>query len=193
MALRHLGSAKEIAALTDRSAEAQACNRFFAQVRDEVLRDFPWPFATVVDDLALVTDFTTEDTYEWAYSYRYPADALSFRRILSGTRNDSRQSRIAYRIERDDDGRLLFTDLEEAQGEWTTLVDDVTQWPPDFTQSVAFLLAGYIAPSISAGDQFKLGDRAFGLYQASIARARANALNEEQRDAPPDSEFIASR
>lgn len=194
LALRHLGVSTSIATLTERSAEAGACNRFFEQVRDEVLRDFPWPFATTIDDLGLVEDFTAGTTaYEWGYSYRYPDGCLRFRRILSGSRNDSKASRIPYKVGRDDDGQLIFTDMEEARAEWTTRVDDVTEWPPDFCQAMALLLAGYIGPSVAAGDQFKLGDRALQLYQFRMGTARANALNEQQLDEPPDSEFISGR
>jgi hypothetical protein len=52
LALSHLAIATEIATLTERSKEAQACNRFYAQVRDECSATFrgrsprrspPWP------------------------------------------------------------------------------------------------------------------------------------------------------
>src|SRR5665648_440114 len=88
MALGHLASGKEIANLeTERSAEAIACRRFFDSARDAVLRDFSWPFATKIKALSLIEE---DPNSEWAYSYRYPTDCLNFRRILSGTRTDTR-------------------------------------------------------------------------------------------------------
>jgi len=194
LALSHLavaGVTFEIQDLdTEKSKEAQACRRFYAQARDEVLRAFPWPFATVIDNLALVA---TAPNVEWAYSYRYPSDCLMFRRILSGFRTDALDSRIPYRLGRDASGELVFTDMDSAQGEWTTQVTNVGAFAPDFVQALAFLLASYIGPRVAGGDQYKLADRAYQLYQRSLGVARANAFNEEQADPPPDSEMIRAR
>lgn len=192
LALSHLGVSTEIANLeTERSKEAAACRRFYETVRDEVLRDFTWPFATVIADLALVQE---QPNAEWAYAYRYPADALFFRRILTGgCRVEQAGARVPYRIGRDADGQLIFTDQATAVAEWTTLVDDTEQWPPDCVQAAGLLLASYIAPRVTGGDQFKLGLLALQKYQARIMAAKANAANEETPDQPPDSEFITAR
>src|SRR5438046_2758921 len=86
MAISLIGIAKEIANLdSENSAEAKACRRFFANVRDTVLGDFPWPFATKFATLSLVQ---TDPNDDWGFSYNYPSDALKIRRILSGIRND---------------------------------------------------------------------------------------------------------
>ena len=45
MALSHLGQSKPISSITERSAAARACNRFYDTALEEVLRDFAWPFA----------------------------------------------------------------------------------------------------------------------------------------------------
>src|SRR4051812_32897245 len=91
MALGHLAVGKAIGALTEASQEARACLRFYEQARDEVLRDFPWPFATTVEALALVA---VQPTTEWGYSYRYPLNCLALRRIPSGVRNDTRGTTV---------------------------------------------------------------------------------------------------
>lgn len=196
LALSHLavaGTTFEIQDLdTESSKEAAACRAFYAQTRDEVLEDFPWPFATQVNQaLALVTDFTTnaDDGHEWAYAYQLPTDCLMFRRLLSGTRNDSRESRVPYRIAQ----QLLYTDLADARGEWTVRITDVTRFSAAFVQALALKLAFYIGPRVAGGDQYKLADRAFALYQRQLAVARANALNAEQPDVEPDSSLIQAR
>lgn len=191
LALSHLGVGKEIAALeTERSQEASACRRFFDLARDEALRDFAWPFATKIIALGLVEE---EPNDEWNYAYRYPTDCLNLRRILSGTRNDTRQTRVPHRIARDDSGRLIYTDTENAEAEYTILVDDPEQYPPDFTMALSLLIASYIAPRVTGGDPFKMGDRALRLYALSIEKARANSINEEQTEEHPESEFIRGR
>src|SRR3990172_6032289 len=122
MALSHLGNSKEIAILaTEKSEEAAACRRFYETARDTVLRDFAWPFATRILSLGLVEEDPND---EWAYAYRYPTDCLLLRRLLSGLRHDNRQSRAPYRVARDDDGLVIYTDLAEAQMEYTVRETD---------------------------------------------------------------------
>ena len=195
MALAHLGVGATISAIDERSAEARACTAFYDLCRNQVFRDFPWPFASKQDALALVEEFDGETlrASEWAYSYRYPADALVFRRILSGSRQDTRDSLIPYRLLRDDDGALILTDVEDAEGEWTVVVENPEEYPPDFVVALSYLLAFRIAPLVTKGDQFRLGAQAGQLYLREIAIARANAANEEKADIPPDSEFIRGR
>jgi hypothetical protein len=191
LGISHTGSGKTIANLdTEKSAEAAVCRTFLPQVIDEVLRDFSWPFATQFVTLPLVQ---TQPNNEWGYSYRYPSDCVFFRRILSGMRNDSRASRVPYRVGQDSQGKLIFCDIDSAAAEYTVRVLDVLRYPPDFVMAVSLKLAFYIAPSITAGDPFKMGDRAFKLYKLLIEDAKANAVNEEQVDQERDSSFIEGR
>lgn len=191
LSLFHLGVGKEISNLeTDRGQEALACKRFFELCRDAVLRDFPWPFATKIVALGLVS---AQPNTEWGFSYRYPSDCLHLRRILSSLRNDSRQSRVPYRIAQDDSGKLIYTDRENAELEYTVKITDPQRFDADFTLALSFRIAGYVAPRIAGGDPFKLGQRAFSLYTAEIEKARASAVNEEQVDEEVQSEFIRGR
>jgi hypothetical protein len=191
LALGHLGVGKEIAILaTEKSTEAGLCRRFYAQCRDETLRDFPWPFARTIRALDLVEE---EPNDEWDFSYQYPSDCSFFRRILSGTRNDSRQTRVPYKIANSNQGRIIFTDIEDAQAEYTARIIDSSFYEPDFVSALSLLLASYIAPGLTAGDPFKLGQRALQLYAYARDKAQANATNEEQEEELPESEFIRGR
>lgn len=190
-ALSHLGLGKEIAALeTERSAEASACRRFYDLIRDTTLRDAPWPFATRFADLALVAEDPVD---EWSYSYRVPANCLSFRKVLSGLEVDTRDTRVKYRIVSDDAGSLIYTNEENARCEYTILIEDPIRYPADFTLALSLRLAAAIAPRITAGDPFKMGERAMRLYQFEISKAQAQAANEEQPAIEPDSEFVRGR
>lgn len=190
IALAHLGSGKSIASMTERSQEAMACKQFFEIARDATLRDFPWPFATKIDALALIAEDPNAD---WAFSYRYPTDCLKIRRILSGVRNDTPDTRVPYKIANASSGQVLFTDQPNAQIEYTLRVEDPQQYPPDFVMAFSLRLAAYIAPRVTGGDAFKLSERALRLYQLEISSAQATATNEEQGDTTPDSEFIRAR
>lgn len=191
LALGHLAISSEINNLTtEKSAEASACRRYFTSARDESLRDLKCTFATKFADLSLVE---SNPTSEWQYSYRYPSDCLFFRRILSGTRNDTQESKIPYRIASDDVGKLIFTDQPSAECEYTKLADNPLLWPDDFILTVSYLLAHMIAPRLTRGDGIKLGDRALELYTWMKTVAESNANGEEHQEEPPEAESIRAR
>jgi hypothetical protein len=203
LALRHVGVSRTIAnldAATDRSAQAQAVRDFFDIAVDEVLRDFDWPFARRMSDasgLALVAD---DPTTEWAYSYRLPDDCLAIRRMLngSGVRVDTVGFRTPWTLGSDATGLLLYTDYASTSADalrvvYTARVTDFSLWPADAVQSLSLLLGGYIAPSITEGDELKMGERALSKYQWRIVSARVNAANEEQRDEPGDGSLVSAR
>lgn len=195
LALAHLGTGKQIASLTERSAEAAACKKFFETARKATLRDFKWPIATKIAALGLVTEDgdTGHPTDEYQYSYRLPSDCLFARRILSGTRNDTTSTRIHYRLIHDAAGPLILTDKEDAELEYTVNHDDYEHYTPDMIMALSYRLAAYIAPLVSKGDVFKLRTEALKMYQFEISTAQAAAFNEEAAEEAPDSEFIRAR
>lgn len=196
LALAHIASSAELTNVdTERSKEAKACQLVYDEAVKKVLRDFPWPFATRITVLGLVEDLTTDTTSEWDYSYRYPTEALFFRKLQNDRhqRIDIRSSRIPYRIISDDTGRLVLTDQVDAKAEWTTLIEDPEQFTSDFVIALSHYIAYLISPRITAGDQFKLGDRAYQHYLIEIEKARVNALNEQQDDDLPDADMILAR
>lgn len=191
LTLAHCGVGKQIANLdTENSAEARAIRPFYEMARDAVLRDFEWPFATKFADLGLVE---TDPTDEWGYSYRYPSDCLKIRRILSGSRNDTLDTRASYKISSDDTGSLILTDVVDAQVEYTVRTTAVERYSPDFILALSYRLAVYAAAKLTAGDPFKLGDKAAKMYLFELGLARTSAVGEEQPDRPQESEFITGR
>lgn len=191
LALSHLGEGKEIANFsTERSQQAESCRRYFDIALQCVLRDFSWPFASKIECLSLIQ---AHPNTEWGYAYRYPTDCLDVRRILSGQRNESRASRVAYKISQDESGLVIFTDSAKAWLEYTVRAEDSTRYPPDFIMALSFRLAAYIAPRVTGGDAFKMGDRAMQMYGWELSKAMAGAANEEQADLEIDSEFIRIR
>jgi len=190
-ALNHLGVGKEISNLTTETGdEALACRQNFAPLRDMMFRDFPYSFATKIVTLGLVEE---NPTTEWNYSYSYPSDCLFVRRIPSGLRNDNRQSQVSYRVMRSDAGLLIYTDMKDAELEYTFRATDGLQYPEDFAWALSWLMATVMAPRLTAGDPFKLGDRAVQFYEAFLGKAQANDLNEQQPDEEPQSEMIRER
>lgn len=197
LALAHLKISKQIANLaTDQSAEASACNLFYSNTYNEVLRAWKWPFASNIIMLSEIEanpfpDINGES--EWAYAYQYPADCANLVRILSGIRDDTRQSRIPYRVVKYNNGKMILTDMENAQAEYTSNAVVPDSFDADFIMAFSYKLAVYLAPRLTGADPFKLGDGCLKNYFISLDQAKANALNEEQPEMDPDSEFVRAR
>ena len=191
MALSHLGISKLVANfVTEDSVEAKAGRLFFDIARDNTLRDVPWPFTTVIEALALIEE---EPNSEWGYAYQYPSTCLRVRRVLSGIRNDTRQTRIPYKISKGSGGKIIWVDSEDAQIEYTVRAPDPQMYSSNLTMALSLYLAHLMAPTLTAGDRNKLGKRALDLYAWEITRAEANDLNEQQDEEDPLSEFIRAR
>lgn len=193
LALSHLGSSKTIANFEqEQSAEAKACREYFDTCVEEVLQGFPWPFASKIAALALTTG-PQPPSSEWQYAYKYPVDCLTVRRILSGSRNDSKDSEIPYRIFGDETGRELHTDKQDAEAEYTVRITDPARFSADFAMAMSFLLAAYIAARITGGDPFKKGPQCFQMFNMKMPKVEARQLNEQKYDRSPESEFERSR
>ena len=191
MACGHLGIGTTIADLdTEQSQEARSCRSFYDTVVQMAIRAYEWPFATKFQSLGLIE---TTPTDEWDYSYTYPSECLDLLRIVSGTRNDTVESRIPYKIAIIGDDKVILTDEPEAEVEMIFYNDTIEHWPPDFVLAVSFLLAHFIAPSVTGGDPFKRGQQAYQQYQWMINDAKASAINEVHRDPLPLSEFTTGR
>lgn len=190
MAISHLGISKEIASETEQTAEAKACRRFYETTLKNVLKDHSWPFASKIATLNLIS---SNPNTEWAYSYRYPTDCLFFRRILSGNRNDTPATKVPYAVSQDSSATIIFTDATNAVAEYTRNITDESFFSSDFETAVSYRLAYYIAPRLTAGDPFNLGQKALQSYQIELSRAVANSFNEDQSVELQDTESVNAR
>lgn len=191
LASTHLGVGHSISNFdTDQSEEGQAYRAVYDIALKVVLREYPLTFTTKITALALIEE---DPNTEWQYSYRYPVDCIAIRRILSGSRADTRQSRIPYKIGADSQGIVIWTDQENAEMEYTYYANNPNYYPSDFVLAFSYYLAHIVSKRISVGDQFKLGDRAYQMYLIEISRAAAAGFNESQSEEEIESEFIRTR
>lgn len=118
-------------------------------------------------------------------------------------------TRVPFRVIADSEGLLILTDFPpvpaqvNAAGvvlipalpviEYVFQQDGEQLYPAAFGQACAFLLAFYLAPSITKGDKYKLGARAYTGFLNAIARAQANDKNQSQADMPADASWIDAR
>jgi hypothetical protein len=191
LAISHLGIGKEIANLdTEQTEEASACRRYFESAKKATLSDLDWTFATKFAVLNLIE---SEPNNEWNFSYRYPSDCINMRRILSGQRQDTQKTRVPYRISADSAGRIIYTDKEDAEIEYTKNVKDPGLFSAEFILALSFRLASYIAPRLTGGDPFKMKQEMLAQYEIELGRAKKKNMNEETADILPESEMITIR
>lgn len=192
VALQRIGFANYLANVdTETSPAARAAQASFEIERDFVLRAFPWPFATKYETLALV-DGSSDDPVnnDWTFAYRFPADCLRARRIVrENGRLDTDPPR--FRIGRDSQGRLIYSDEEEAVLEYTVRITDPAEFDANFVSAFAWRLAWMLAPAL--GRVAEITKTARDNFYIELTTAKSEALNEGQQESPIDAEWIRGR
>jgi len=195
LALLHLGSSIDLASFSNSdSDEAKSLRLLYEFSLPIMLRGFRWPFATKFK----VLEFLDDNIHpHYAKAYRYPSDCKFFSKIFSSVRNDTLQSRVKFErgmAEHEQNTvEMIFTDKEEACGEYIIDMDDESTFDADFAMALSWQLAYYLAPSTTGGDPFKLQQAAFNNWVSALDTAMKNASNEEQVDEMPESEIIRAR
>lgn len=211
MALNRIGATDTIAEFNERSKAAKLCRTFYAQSRDAVLRDFPWPFATRYEGLAIVPGTPPDG---WLFQYRYPSDCLMAQKLtttqgevqwLSAARFNLRfyglqwglegggywPPRIPYSIAADDEGQLILTNLQDARLIYTAQITDVSRYDPLFKSALAWYLAvELVMPMTADPKRVQLAEQK---YQLELSKAEAASFNEEQDFSQPESHSITVR
>ena len=191
LALGHIGVSQTITDIdTDSSNEGKAINRYYDTVLREVFEEFDWPFASKVVTLA---EISTAPTTEWGYEYTYPSDCLKFLKIISGTRNETDTSWVAYEIVHGDTATVIYTDEASAVAKYTAVITDEALYPHDFVMALSWRLAFYVSPTLMTGDPFKLREAAAQFARVWINKAAARLYNESPRERRPQSIFHRGR
>lgn len=200
MALSRIGNGQRIDSLDENTTQAEQCNAFYEHSRDFVLRaDCDWGFATAYSNLARVE---VSPTTEYLYAYAVPIDCLRIRRIVNQgwpvidwpycNAHANLPARLTnYRVINGTSNRLIATNAETVDLEYTLRVEAPELFDPVFTSALAWKLAANIAPSIAkdAG----IASMCEQQYQYEIMRARTLTLNEGQQQNHFESSFITVR
>jgi hypothetical protein len=218
-ALASVGVTKLIESLDQSgSVEAEQCSLWYARLRDEMLRDRIWKFATRRAVLAVVAG---ESRSDWAFVYALPANCLKIRGlVLPGARSPwmlqgypfayyqgassytgvgvpASNKTVPYDIEaRVDDqdeviGKVLLADMEDAEIIYTVRVTNPQAFDPDFEAALEAYLASKLA--LSLAKDVPRSRELRNEYELSCRKAGANSVNEETADPEGASTFEASR
>ena len=170
---------------TDKSDEARACKIFYPKVLESIFEEFAWPFAQVQAVLGL---YEEDPTSSWGYAYAYPVDAARVVELPTGV-----SSCVPFLIAHGEQGRLIYTDQENAEVVYTKIVTDTSRFPATFTRALSFKLASEIAAPVCDGDLFKLGESAEGKYRSILNTAKRIAQMERSNRPEKDSAMVTAR
>lgn len=176
---------------TETSTEARVIRVVFDDERDFILRDFNWPFARKIADLGLIDGSEDEAVNNfWQYAYQYPSDCLLARRLVTVA---GRVTAIPppFEVGVLDNAQVIYTDLADAQLEYTRTVTDPSRFDPIFRSALSWKIAGSVAAPLSRVKD--IATYAMQNYAIEISKAQARALSEGQQDDPAESEFFRAR
>lgn len=189
LALDTVGARNNISLPTEQSREAEACNRWFPNIRDQVLASAPWPEATKMERLALLS-LQDDDTWvqgeprpDLLNSYALPTDCLR-PQYLSNFGKFAIQSASA-------ENRALMTSQTSPILIYTFRQVLVSMWSQELQMAIMYGLAASICVPLTG----KTARAKLLLEQANqhimAARESAANTNDERLDSLPD--WIAAR
>ncbi len=200
-ALKHLGISRRIVNLaTDVTEEAYNARDVVRETINEVLRDFPWPFASAYASLALVGGTaTTPVNKDWQYSYRAPNQMMFARRLVP--QDDRRRAHnpkpINFRIGTDTTGPLIFSN-EPIPTAGTLILEYTIRvtcpaffGDPLFREAVAWKLAAALAMPLAKDT--KKEAFALSMYRQTLYNAMVPAANEQQQNPEGPAPWIEAR
>ena len=211
LALSRIGSTQIVTSLfpPDGSQGSIQSSLWYDFCRQDILHEFPWPWARKYGVLNLVQTTPNE---AWTYSYRMPSDSLFIRRltrtpsnVVNGAynsninwptydRSDVNSAPPPFQVGSDATGQLIFTDLQYASLEYTYDAVDTTQFPVEFTNLLCWRLAVELSHSMANSPEKAAW--ANKQYENEKWKCAAHAMNEEQNTHPFytwDSEFTRAR
>lgn len=110
----------------DTSDEAVACNRIYAQVRDQMLRSHPWNFATKRESLAKLS---TGPAFEFTNAFQLPNDFLRSVKLFDSVGR--------YKLE----STSLLIDEAAAKLIYVARITDTTKFDPIFVEALVLKLS----------------------------------------------------
>jgi hypothetical protein len=162
LAISHLKITDPIAnVLTEDTIAAQQCRMHWAVVVKEVLRAYPWRFATKRWSLGGPSD-TDTPVFGWDYAYKLPQDCM---RVIDVYGADERELREDGAWEKEGDC-ILTNEVGPIYLKGVQHITNASKFDSSFTNALGYRLAAQIAPGVG---ESKLQDTMFSAYQGLIS------------------------
>jgi len=183
LALARLGDDANIVSISppEGSVQADHCARFYPLARDCLLQMHPWSFAVREQTLAPLVN----DTPGWAYCYAQPAETLAVLDVLPA--HSVRLSACTDFVTQTNTAGLpvVLTNEPNARGRLLMRVTDSAQFPALFTDTLAWLLASYLAGAMIKGTEGAAQARAC-LQGFNVTFTQARLADANQRHVAPE-------
>jgi hypothetical protein len=211
LALGYLGDSATVTSLNppEGSAQAQHCARFYPVALGSMLEDYDWNFITRRVVLAEVSAVSNS---RWRYAYAMPSDAGSIITIIPAYRYSAfpqwgewglpfdfelseRESWNNFQIEVAANGtQVILTDVCDAVARYTTTQVSTVNFPMQFSNGLARLLASMLAGPIIKGEEGAAESaKQLQLAQPFINRAKVQDANQRHVTVQASPEWTRNR
>lgn len=190
LALSRLGI-RAITTLSDGTPEADACSLNYDYLRQALLVDFQWTFATSYFTLTENAESVT--CPGWTYVYSWPAGCLAARRIYNASERTTDYDSVKFHVfwSGSQSKRYIATDQEDAVLIGTYNMTTVTEFSRWFIQALVLILAARLCQALKGDPQ--LTQQVHQEYQIVMDRAiSANAM-EQTTEPSSDCSLLSAR
>ena len=202
VALSHIRAGR-INSLDDNTEQSRQCKTLYPLLRDQMLMDNPWPFATSVKPLVL----TTKEVFGYAFVYKYPVDCLYIDQLLPEyldvESNEGLAQRmenvrlenfkIPYEVMNIDGEKVIVTNYADMRIKYRKEVTDTSLFTPQFTMTLSYLLAANLVIPLSGMEKGRaMQQDNYQLYESYLKNAIAASIN-QQYQPPRESDFVSVR
>lgn len=145
LALMNLGIDTPITSLSDDSNNARYCNRFYAPMRDAILRSHPWNCAI---HRTSITPLSATPDSDFDYQYQLPSNPYCLRVLQVGTSEDQP---IVWRVE----GRRLLCDESSTPIVYIKRITDTNEFDSLLVDAISIKMAIRMAMPLSKSPAIK--------------------------------------
>ena len=140
-ALILLGAAP-LSSFTEGTSSAQACDRLYHDLKDNMISRYPWSWSILKLKLNRLVETPTN---EWKYQYQLPGDMLSgVLALVSSSSANANSLSSGWEIY----GESVYTNLEEVYIDYQASVDE-SRFPPYFVRLLRTAMAAELAVVIT--------------------------------------------
>jgi len=198
-----------INSIDEPSLAAQQCKLKYPFLRDMMLTETPWSFNHKIRALSVLTT----EVFNWNVAYQYPVGCLKINRLVSATEEltgadagllsrlsdsqlqqlEANRPKVPYEVFNFSDNKVIAANEEGLRIDYAAKVTDPNLFSNNFTLALSHLLAAELAIPLAGGELGRqLRSDSLELYQAFLASAESDDLNEQHMD-PPLSEYETIR
>jgi hypothetical protein len=140
-ALAEIGTRSQIIDLNDGSQEANYANLLYNPLRDFLLREGDYEFASS----PVVPTAIATPSFPWLYAYQYPLDCVRVKQLIPAGFNILDPQPVEFNIANSAATRAIVTKQEVAIMVYTTNGVSEAFWDPMFTEAMVRMLASALA------------------------------------------------